>query len=79
MNSKRKSGKAILLLVFLVSLPMVGQVRLPRLISDGMVLQRDARVKLWGWASEHEKITLSFHDSVYQTSANDKGQSMSRI
>ena len=28
------------------------QVRLPLLVSDGMVLQRDANVKIWGWADE---------------------------
>ena len=67
----------ILVLVFLlicISPPMPGQVRLPRLISDGMVLQRDAPVKLWGWAANHEKISVVFHDSVYQTTANDKGE-----
>ena len=67
----------ILILLFLLmyaSLPMSSQVRLPRLISDGMVLQRDARVKLWGWAANHEKISIVFHDSVYQTAANDKGE-----
>jgi sialate O-acetylesterase len=74
MNSKAKHGKMILILVFVISLPMFGQVRLPRLISDGMVLQRDARVKLWGWAADYEKISVVFIDSVYHTSANDKGE-----
>jgi len=36
------------------------QVRLPRLISDGMVLQRDAAVRVWGWASPGEKVTIIF-------------------
>ena len=26
------------------------KVRLPRLVSDGMVLQRDVPLKVWGWA-----------------------------
>ena len=67
----------ILVVVFLligISPPTPGQVRLPRVISDGMVLQRDARVKLWGWAANHEKIAIAFHDSTYQTTANDKGE-----
>lgn len=74
MNSKAKHGELVLILLFLVSLPMIGQVKLPRLISDGMVLQRDAHVKIWGWASDHEKISVIFNDSVYHTSANDKGE-----
>jgi len=49
-------------------------VRLPRLISDGMVLQRDARVRLWGWAGVRETLSIAFCDSVYRTSANEKGE-----
>ena len=51
-----------------------GQVRLPKLISDGMVLQREANVKIWGWAASNEKITLSFNNFTYETTANDSGE-----
>ena len=33
-------------------------VRLPRLLSDGMILQRDAPVRLWGWAGDDERIEV---------------------
>lgn len=69
-----KRVELLLVLSLLISLPLFGQVRLPRLISDGMVLQRDARVKIWGWAAGREKISVIFHDSVYHASANDKGE-----
>lgn len=49
------------------------QVRLPKLISDGMVLQRDAKIKVWGWAAEGEKITVHFIDSTYTTTADVNG------
>jgi sialate O-acetylesterase len=39
-----------------------------------MVLQRDAQVRIWGWAGAQEKISISFHDSVYRASANEKGE-----
>ncbi len=74
MSSKTRLGGLILLLLFFMSLSMIAQVRLPRLISDGMVLQRDARVKIWGWATAREKISISFHDSAYHVSANEKGE-----
>lgn len=73
MSIKARDG-LILFLAVLISLPLFGQVRLPRLISDGMVLQRDARVKLWGWAGADEKISIAFCDSVYRTSANEHGE-----
>ncbi len=46
------------------SLPVSGQIRLPKLISDGMVLQRDADLKIWGWASASEKVSVTFLDKV---------------
>ena len=48
------------LLALAVSCSLSSQVRLPKLISDGMVLQRDASVKIWGWAAPGEKVTLNF-------------------
>ena len=46
------------------------QVRLPRLIRDSMILQRDTKVNIWGWASAKEKVTVSFNKKSYKTSAD---------
>jgi sialate O-acetylesterase len=62
-----------ILLSFLLSLNVESQVHLPKVISDGMVLQRDAQIKIWGWAAEGEKISVHFIDSTYNTAADDKG------
>jgi sialate O-acetylesterase len=61
-------------LFFLISTISFGQVKLPKLISDGMVLQRNANVRIWGWASDGEKITLHFIDSTYHTIAKKNGE-----
>ena len=74
MTSKIISGKLIYIFLFVVSTLTFSQVRLPRLISDGMVLQRDAEVKIWGWAAHNEKISIHFIDSVYNTTADDNGE-----
>jgi sialate O-acetylesterase len=50
------------------------QLRLPKLISDGMVLQRDAPLKIWGWASTGEKITVRFINKTYKTTTRADGQ-----
>jgi sialate O-acetylesterase len=73
MNLKTKQTTIFLIFTFLVSLTTFSQVRLPKLISDGMVLQQDTEVKIWGWAAIHEKIAVSFHDSIYNTGADDSG------
>lgn len=50
------------------------QVRLPLLVSDGMVLQRDANVKVWGWAAEGEKVTIDFNGKTYHATAGTDGK-----
>jgi len=64
----------ILTIFFLLAAVVSGQVKLPKLIGDGMVLQRDAYVKIWGWAPENEKITVQFIDSVYTAAADNSGK-----
>jgi len=50
-----------------------GQVRLPKYISDGMVLQRDEPLKIWGFASPQEKVTVQFSEKEYQTITQKDG------
>ncbi|MGZ8554231.1 MAG: sialate O-acetylesterase, partial [Chitinophagaceae bacterium] len=51
-----------------------GQVKLPRLIRDSMVLQRDVKVNIWGWASKGEKITIRFNNKIFRTTAGTDGK-----
>ncbi|MDR3287441.1 MAG: hypothetical protein LBT27_08355, partial [Prevotellaceae bacterium] len=71
-----KIMKKILLLSILLFVAnfLFGQVRLPKPISNGMVLQRDAPIKIWGWASPKETVKIKFLDNVYQTKADKKGE-----
>ncbi|MFI1772804.1 sialate O-acetylesterase [Thalassobellus citreus] len=52
---------------------LIAQIKLPRLISDGVVLQRDTKIPLWGWASPNEKITVHFNNKKYRTKASNGG------
>ena len=49
------------------------KVRLPRLVSDRMVLQRDTELKIWGWASPGEKVTVRFRGAHYDTETDANG------
>jgi sialate O-acetylesterase len=51
-----------------------GEIKLPRLISDGMILQRESQVRVWGWANPGESIRISFLGKKLNTIANDKGE-----
>ncbi len=70
------SMKSVLLLCLLVLISIVApaQLRLPRLISDGMVLQRGVPLKLWGWAAAGEKITIRFTNRTYKTVTGPDGK-----
>ena len=46
---------------------------LPRLISDGMVLQRDAKITIWGWASAGEKVVITFNGKQHKTTTSSEG------
>ena len=52
----------------------IAQVRLPRLIRDSMVLQRDVKLKVWGWASPGEKVTISFNGKKAKATADKAGK-----
>jgi sialate O-acetylesterase len=49
------------------------QVRLPQLVADGMVLQRDTKINLWGWASPGNKLKIAFNNKTYKAVTNAKG------
>ena len=63
----------IITVLCLQATDLISQVRLPRLISDGVVLQRGTEVKIWGWAATNETIELIFKNKKYQTQADEKG------
>lgn len=50
------------------------QVRLPQLVRDSMVLQRDTKVRLWGWAGAGEKVTVKFNNKTYKTTTGADGK-----
>ena len=59
---------------FLFAEKISGQVVLPQMVRDSMVLQRDAEINIWGWASANEKVTVSFNQKKYTTSATTAGK-----
>src|SRR5687767_3112471 len=49
------------------------QVRLPKIFGDNMVLQRNAPLRIWGWASPAESVTVQFHNQQKTVHANAAG------
>jgi sialate O-acetylesterase len=48
-----------------------GDVKVPSLISDGMVLQQGMNVPLWGWADEGEVVTVEFQRQKVSATTRD--------
>lgn len=62
------------ILFFLLPLAVCAQIKLPKLISDGMVLQHSENLKIWGWAAPGEKVELHFNNKNYTAKANTAGE-----
>ncbi|WP_201981614.1 sialate O-acetylesterase [Hymenobacter rubidus] len=67
-------GVLVLLCAGLGHRAAVAQVRLPHLVSDGLVLQRDADVRVWGWAKPGEAVAVSFLGKTYPATTGPDGQ-----
>lgn len=65
---------AILFLLSATVTSTSAQVKLPSLLRDSMVLQRDQPIHIWGWAAPGEKITLQFNNSRINTAAASTGK-----
>lgn len=62
------------LLLLSMHIKSQAQIKLPRLIRDSMILQKDVPTKIWGWAAKKEKIKIEFKNRTYKTSADNDGK-----
>jgi sialate O-acetylesterase len=63
---------ACLLAVWIIP-PALGEVKLPAIISDNMVLQQSAEAAIWGWASPGEQVTVTLAGQKAAATADAKG------
>jgi sialate O-acetylesterase len=73
MTNKKINVLFVLLLLLNVG-SICAQVRLPRLVRDSMILQRDTRINIWGWAAKNEKINIKFNNKSYKTTTGSDGK-----
>lgn len=64
-----------LILSFSFGFPHVAgaKVKLPILVADGMVLQREQNINVWGFADPGEDVTVTFLKKKYKTAADAGG------
>jgi len=49
-------------------------IKLPGIIADNMILQRNMSNKIWGWADSGEKITIVINNQSYKTTSDASGK-----
>ena len=54
-----KINTFVLLLLVLLTQGAVAQLRLPAIFADGMVMQRNAAIPVWGWGTPGDKIKVT--------------------
>lgn len=55
-------GIAVFAASLLIATNARADIKLPRLVGDNMVLQRDAPLRVWGWADPGERIQQALLD-----------------
>src|SRR5689334_18949034 len=69
----------IIVCFFLIVRSSVAQVKLPSLIRDSMILQRDVKINIWGWASSAEKIKIKFNGKTFKATTKSDGKWMVQL
>ena len=76
MNRRTPYSAALVLLALgLLMSAADADVKLPRIFGSHMVLQREMKLPVWGWAEPAEKVTVQLGDGAPVSAvANDKGE-----
>ena len=56
--------------------PVYSNVKLPKILSSNMVLQRNTDFKIWGWADKGEKVSVFLNDIKRTTKTGKDGKWM---
>ena len=61
------------LILFMLPVLVQANIKLPLLLSNGMVLQRDTKLIIWGWASPGEKVQVRINKKTISTVTDSNG------
>jgi sialate O-acetylesterase len=73
-TNRSKYRMLFIALAFLLNLWVSAEVKLPYILSDNMVLQRDIPINIWGWANPGEKVTIAFRDQKISVKTTKIGE-----
>jgi sialate O-acetylesterase len=79
MNTLYSKSIWIYFLFIVISFHAGANLRLPAIVGNNMVLQRNEVVKVWGWADPGEKVTVSFMKTKHTTKTGSDGKWMVKL
>jgi len=59
---------------WLVSCTLSKEVKLPAILSDGVVFQHGIEITIWGWADPHSKVIVEWQGKTHAVLSNGKGE-----
>ena len=68
-----RAARTLCLTLFTCAL-LQADVRLPSIVGDGMVLQRDSALNIWGWADPGEAVSVAFRKQQLAAIADADGK-----
>ena len=72
-NNFKSMNKYSILILYILSVNFANaEIKLPAIFGNGIVMQRDTKLNISGWASPNENVTLSFNGKKY-VAKTDKG------
>ncbi|MNQ16825.1 Glycosyl hydrolases family 2, sugar binding domain [compost metagenome] len=69
-----KMKKKLWFIFLFISVLANANIRMPLIFSDGMVLQRDKQIPIWGFADANESVEVHFNKQIKKTTADKNGK-----
>jgi sialate O-acetylesterase len=66
--------KLIVFILLIFSILSNANIKMPLLFADGMVLQRNKKIPVWGFADANEKVEVHFNKQIVKTQADKNGK-----
>ena len=71
--------KYIVFILLIFSMITTANIKMPLLFSDGMVVQRNKEIPIWGFADANEKVEVHFNKQIVKTQADKNGKWMLKL
>lgn len=73
LRTQKKILLSLLVLMIAGMMPAIATVKLPRIFTSHMILQRNKPVQVWGWADKGEKVTVEWQGKKVSTKTGSDG------